>query len=125
MAAKFIPLNKLKKSPKNARKMPHGDAAIEGGYREHRGEGDAAKSGWSEPEVDTDGALTGCYPNSLAKGGGWQLLRVKRKEIKKTGADSLYGRPRNQRPKSPRRKHHRNDFHPADQFEVFGHRLKS
>jgi hypothetical protein len=25
----FIPLNKLKKSPRNARKMPHGEAAIE------------------------------------------------------------------------------------------------
>ena len=25
----FVPLNKLKKSPKNARKTPHGEAAIE------------------------------------------------------------------------------------------------
>jgi ParB family transcriptional regulator, chromosome partitioning protein len=25
----FVPLNKQKKSPKNARKMPHGEAAIE------------------------------------------------------------------------------------------------
>jgi ParB family transcriptional regulator, chromosome partitioning protein len=25
----FVPLNKLKKSPKNARKVPHGEAAID------------------------------------------------------------------------------------------------
>jgi hypothetical protein len=39
----FIPLNKLKKSPKNARKTPHSEAAIEALCGEHRRQRHPAK----------------------------------------------------------------------------------
>ena len=80
----FVPLSKLKKSPKNARKMPHGDAAIEALA------GSIAAKGMLqnlvvEPEVDADGAETGFYLVTVGEGRRLaQLLRAKRKQIKKS-----------------------------------------
>lgn len=53
----FVPLNRLKKSPKNARKAPHGEAAIEALA------GSIAAKGMLqnlvvEPELDADGMET-------------------------------------------------------------------
>ncbi|WP_316233839.1 ParB/Srx family N-terminal domain-containing protein [Bradyrhizobium sp. SZCCHNPS2010] len=80
----LIPLNKLKKSPKNARKIPHSEAVIEA-YAASI----AAKGIWQnlvvEPELEGEGMATGFYFVTIGEGRRLaQLLRVKRKEIKKT-----------------------------------------
>ena len=79
----FIPLNKLKKSPKNARKTPHSEASIEAYAASIAAKG-ILQNLVVEPELDTDGA-TGFYFVTIGEGRRLaQLLRVKRKEIKKT-----------------------------------------
>ena len=80
----FIPLNKLKKSPKNARKMPHSEAAIKALAASIAAKG-MLQNLVAEPEVDTDGVPTGYYLETIGEGRRLaQLLRVKRKQIKKT-----------------------------------------
>jgi ParB family chromosome partitioning protein len=80
----FISLNKLKKSPKNARKTPHDEAAIEALAASIAAKG-MLQNLVVEPEADTDGAATGSYLVTIGEGRRLaQLLRVKRKEIKKT-----------------------------------------
>src|SRR5258706_11436347 len=80
----FVPLNKLKKSPKNARKMPHSEAAIEALA------GSIAAKGMLqnlvvEPETDAEGAETGSYLVTVGEGRRLaHLLRAKRKQIKKS-----------------------------------------
>jgi ParB family transcriptional regulator, chromosome partitioning protein len=56
----FIPLNKLKKSPKNARKTPHSEAAIEAYAASIAAKG-VLQNLVVEPEFDAEGAATGCY----------------------------------------------------------------
>ena len=79
----FIPLNKLKKSPKNARKTPHSEAAIEAYAASIAAKG-ILQNLVVEPELDGDGTATGFYSVTIGYGRRAQLLRVKRKEIKKT-----------------------------------------
>jgi len=80
----FIPLNKLKKSPKNARKTPHSEAAIEAYAASIAAKG-ILQNLVVEPELDGDGTATGFYSVTIGEGRRLaQLLRVKRKEIKKT-----------------------------------------
>jgi ParB family transcriptional regulator, chromosome partitioning protein len=80
----FIPLNKLRKSPKNARKTPHSEAAIEAYAASIAAKG-ILQNLVVEPELDGDGAATGFYSVTVGEGRRLaQLLRVKRKEIKKT-----------------------------------------
>jgi ParB family chromosome partitioning protein len=80
----FIPLNKLKKSPKNARKTPHSEASIEAYAASIAAKG-ILQNLVVEPELDTDGAATGFYFVTIGEGRRQaQLLRIKRKEIKKT-----------------------------------------
>lgn len=78
-----VPLNMLKKSPKNARKVPHGEAAIEAlaASIQHKG---TIQNLVVEPEKK--GAdFTGYYLVAAGEGRRLaQLLRVKRKQIKKT-----------------------------------------
>lgn len=80
----FVPLNKLKKSPRNARKTPHSEAHIEALA------GSIAAKGMLqnlviEPEANADGEATGFYFVTIGEGRRLaQLLRVKRKEIRKT-----------------------------------------
>ncbi|MBR7654594.1 ParB N-terminal domain-containing protein, partial [Brucella oryzae] len=79
----FIPLNKLKKHPKNARKTPHSEASIEGKAASIAAKG-MLQNLVVEPEI-ADGEPTGFYFVSIGEGRRLaQLLRVKRKEIKKT-----------------------------------------
>ena len=52
----FVPLNRLKKSPKNARKTPHGEAAIEALAGSIAGKG--LQNLVVEPELDADGMET-------------------------------------------------------------------
>ncbi|MGY3578863.1 ParB-like chromosome segregation protein Spo0J [Bradyrhizobium sp. USDA 4504] len=78
-----IPLGKLKKSPKNARKMPHSEAAIEALAASIAVKG-ILQNLVVEPEVDGEGAATGFFCVTIGEGRRLaQLLRVKRKEIKK------------------------------------------
>jgi hypothetical protein len=80
----FIPLNKLKKSPKNARKTPHSEAAVEAYAASIAAKG-ILQNLVVEPELDADSAATGFYFVTIGEGRRLaQLLRVKRKEIKKS-----------------------------------------
>lgn len=116
----LIPLNKLKKSPKNARKMPHGETAIEALAASIAAKG-LLQNLVVEPEVDTDGAATGYYLVTIGEGRRLaQLLRVKRKEIKKTEPIRCALDVANDPTEiSLDENITRNDLHPADQFEVF------
>ncbi len=111
----FIPLNKLKKSPKNARKTPHSEAAIEAYAASIAAKG-ILQNLVVEPELDGEGAPTGCYFVTIGEGRRVaQLLRVKRKEIKKTEpirciVDTEISLDENVT---------RENMHPADQFEAF------
>jgi ParB-like chromosome segregation protein Spo0J len=81
---RFIPLNKLKKSPNNARKTPHSEASIEAYAASIAAKG-ILQDLVVEPELDAEGAATGFYFVTIGEGRRLaQLLRVKRKEIKKT-----------------------------------------
>src|ERR1700682_722788 len=80
----FIPLNKLKKSPNNARKTPHTEASIEAYAASIAAKG-ILQNLVVEPELDADGSATGFYFVTIGEGRRLaQLLRVERKEIKKT-----------------------------------------
>lgn len=80
----LIPLNKLKKSPKNARKTPHSEASIEAYAASIAAKG-ILQNLVVEPELDSEGAATGFYFVTIGEGRRLaQLLRVKRKEINKT-----------------------------------------
>ena len=80
----LIPLNKLKKSPRNARKTPHSEASIEAYAASIAAKG-ILQNLVVEPELDSDGAATGFYFVTIGEGRRLaQLLRVRLKEIKKT-----------------------------------------
>jgi ParB family transcriptional regulator, chromosome partitioning protein len=103
----FIPLNKLKKSPKNARKTPHSEAAIEAYAASIAAKG-ILQNLVVEPELDAEGAR-------LA-----QLLRVKRKEIKKTEPiRCIVDTANDPHEISLDENVTRENMHPADQFEAF------
>jgi ParB family chromosome partitioning protein len=116
----FIPLNKLKKSPRNARKTPHSETAIEAYAASIAAKG-ILQNLVVEPELDVDGATTGFYLVTIGEGRRLaQLLRVKRKQIKKT-------EPIRCRLDTANDPHEisldenvtRTDMHPADQYEAF------
>jgi ParB family chromosome partitioning protein len=73
----FIPLNKLKKSPKNARKTPHSEASIEAYAASIAAKG-IIQNLVVEPELDEEKAATGFYFVTVGEGRRLaQLLRVK------------------------------------------------
>lgn len=79
----LVPLNKLKKSPRNAWRTPHGEAFIEALMRRITVKG-MLQNPVVEPETK-DGEPTGCYFVTIGEGRRLaQLLRAKRKQIKKT-----------------------------------------
>jgi ParB family chromosome partitioning protein len=116
----FIPLNKLKKSPKNARKTPHSEAAIEAYAASIAAKG-ILQNLVVEPEVDADGTPTGFYFVTIGEGRRLaQLLRVKRKEIKKTEPIRCIVDVANDPHEiSLDENVTRENMHPADQFEAF------
>ena len=115
-----IPLNKLKKSPKNARRTPHTEAAIEALAASIAAKGVLQKP-VVEPETDDEGQPTGCYLVTIGEGRRLaQLLRVRRKEIKKTEPVSCVVDLANDPHEiSLDENVTRSDMHPADQFEAF------
>jgi ParB family transcriptional regulator, chromosome partitioning protein len=116
----FIPLNKLKKSPKNARKTPHSEAAIEALAASIAAKG-ILQNLVVEPELDGEGAATGFYLVTVGEGRRLaQLLRVKRKEIKKTEPIRCIVDTANDAHEiSLDENVTRETMHPADQFEAF------
>ncbi|MCF2523228.1 ParB/RepB/Spo0J family partition protein [Bradyrhizobium sp. G127] len=116
----FVPLNKLKKSPNNARKMPHSEASIEACAASIAAKG-ILQNLVIEPEVDADGAATGFYFVTIGEGRRLaQLLRVKRKEIKKTEPiRCVIDTTNDPHEISLDENVTRENMHPADQFEAF------
>jgi ParB family chromosome partitioning protein len=117
---RFIPLNKLKKSPNNARKTPHSEASIEAYAASIAAKG-ILQNLVVEPELDADGAATGFYFVTIGEGRRVaQLLRVKRKEIKKTEPiRSIVDTANDPHEISLDENVTRENMHPADQFEAF------
>jgi ParB family chromosome partitioning protein len=116
----FIPLNKLKKSPKNARKTPHSEAAIEAYAASIAAKG-ILQNLVVEPEVDENGTPTGFYFVTIGEGRRLaQLLRAKRKEIKKTEPiRCIVDTANDPHEISLDENVTRENMHPADQFEAF------
>jgi ParB family chromosome partitioning protein len=117
---RFIPLNKLKKSPNNARKTPHSEASIEAYAASIAAKG-ILQNLVVEPELDTEGAATGFYFVTIGEGRRLaQLLRVKRKEIKKTEPiRCVIDTANDPHEISLDENVTRENMHPADQFEAF------
>ncbi|MDJ1158093.1 ParB/RepB/Spo0J family partition protein [Chelatococcus sp. SYSU_G07232] len=116
----FIPLNKLKKHPKNARKTPHSEASIEGKAASIAAKG-ILQNLVVEPETNAEGEPTGFYLVSIGEGRRLaQLLRVKRKEIKKTEPIRCVIDTANDAAEiSLDENVNRENLHPADEFEKF------
>ncbi|MGJ4923680.1 ParB/RepB/Spo0J family partition protein [Bradyrhizobium sp. HKCCYLRH2015] len=116
----FIPLSKLKKSPKNARKTPHSEAAVEALAASIAAKG-ILQNLVVEPEFDAKGAATGFYFVTIGEGRRLaQILRVKRKEIKKTEPIRCIVDTANDAHEiSLDENVTRENMHPADQFEAF------
>jgi ParB family chromosome partitioning protein len=116
----FIPLNKLKKSPKNARRTPHSDAVIEAYAASIAAKG-ILQNLVVEPEFDAEGGPTGFYFVTIGEGRRLaQLLRMKRKEIKKTEPiRCIVDTANDPHEMSLDENITRENMHPADQFEAF------
>ncbi|PWB83697.1 MAG: chromosome partitioning protein ParB [Methylocystaceae bacterium] len=119
-AVLFVPLNKLKKSPRNARKTPHSEAHIEALAASIAAKG-MLQNLVVEPETDAEGEPTGFYLVTIGEGRRLaQLLRVKRKQIKKTEAIRCVLDTENDATEiSLDENVTREAMHPADQFERF------
>ncbi|HZE53078.1 MAG TPA: ParB N-terminal domain-containing protein [Bradyrhizobium sp.] len=117
---RFIPLNKLKKSPNNARKTPHSEASIEAYAASIAAKG-ILQNLVVEPELDADGTATGFFFVTIGEGRRLaQLLRVKRKEIKKTEPiRCVIDTANDPHEISLDENVTRENMHPADQFEAF------
>ena len=116
----FIPLDKLKKSPRNARKTPHSEAEIEAYAASIAAKG-ILQNLVVEPELDPDGRHTGFYLVTIGEGRRLaQLLRAKRKEIGKTDPIRCVIDTANDPFEiSLDENVTRTAMHPADQFEAF------
>lgn len=116
----FIPLNRLKKSPKNARKTPHRpeDVAALAASIDAKG---LLQPPVVEPETDEAGAPTGFFLVTIGEGRRQaQLLRVKQKRIKKTEPIRCRIDTENDAYEiSLDENVTRFAMHPADQFEAF------
>ncbi len=119
-ATVFIPLNKLKKHPQNARKTPHSEASIEAKAASIAAKG-ILQNLVVEPETNAEGEPTGFYLVSIGEGRRLaQLLRAKRKEIKKTEAIRCVIDTTNDAAEiSLDENVTRENLHPADEFERF------
>ncbi|VIO78991.1 Chromosome-partitioning protein Spo0J [Bradyrhizobium ivorense] len=115
-----IPLSKLKRSPKNARKTPHSEAAIEALAASIAAKG-ILQNLVVEPEVDGEGAATGFFCVTIGEGRRLaQLLRVKRKEIRKNEPiRCIVDTANDPHEISLDENVTREKMHPADEFEAF------
>jgi ParB family chromosome partitioning protein len=116
----FVPLNRLKKSPKNVRKVPHTKADIKAFAASIAALG-MLQYPVVEPEIGPKDKPTGNYLVNAGEGRRLaQLLRVKRKEIK---ADEpircILDTEHSATEISLAENAIRTDMHPADQYEAF------
>lgn len=116
----FVPLNRLKKSPKNVRQVPHTKAEIKAFAASIAAIG-MLQYPVVEPELGPKGKRTGFYLVNAGEGRRLaQLLRVKRKEIK---ADEpircILDTEHSATEISLAENAIRSDMHPADQYEAF------
>lgn len=119
-AVRDIPLDKLKKSPKNARKTPHTEAAIAALAASIATKGMLQKP-VVEPEYDGEGEATGYFLVTIGEGRRLaQRLRAKRKQIKKTHPVScVLDLTNDPHEISLDENVTRSAMHPADQYEAF------
>jgi ParB family chromosome partitioning protein len=116
----FVPLSRLKKSPKNVRKVPHTKADIKAMAASISAVG-MLQYPVVEPELGPRGKPTGIYLVNAGEGRRLaQLLRVKRKEIK---ADEpircILDTEHSATEISLAENAIRSDMHPCDQYEAF------
>ena len=115
-----LPLSKLKKSPSNARKTPHSKAHIEALAASIAAKG-MLQNLVVEPETNADGEPTGSYFVTIGEGRRLaQMLRVKRKQIKKSEPIRCVLDTENDAAEiSLDENVTREAMHPADQYERF------
>jgi ParB family transcriptional regulator, chromosome partitioning protein len=116
----FVPLCKLKKSPKNVRQIPHTKADIKALAASIAAVG-MLQYPLVEPEVGPRGKSTGNYLVNAGEGRRLaQLLRAKRKEIKPDEpVRCILDTEHNATEISLAENAIRTDMHPADQYEAF------
>ncbi|WP_105441227.1 ParB/RepB/Spo0J family partition protein [Neorhizobium sp. T25_13] len=116
----FVPLDKLRKSPRNARKTPHSEAHIEALAASIAAKG-MLQNLVVEPEADAVGEPTGFYLVTVGEGRRLaHLLRVKRKQIRKTEViRCVLDTANDPQEISLDENVTREAMHPADQFEAF------
>jgi ParB family chromosome partitioning protein len=116
----FIPLNKLKKSPRNARKTPHSKAEINALAASIAANG-MLQNPVVEPETNASGKPTGFFLVTIGEGRRQaQLLRAKHKEITKAEPiRCLIETAHNALEISLAENAIRAPMRPADQFEAF------
>jgi ParB family chromosome partitioning protein len=119
-ATLFIPLHRLKKSPKNARKTPHPKADMEALAASIAAKG-LLQNLVVEPERKDDGKETGYYLVTIGEGRRLaHLLRAKRKQITKAEpVRCILDTAHNAHEISLAENVIRSAMHPADQFEAF------
>ena len=119
-SSQFISLNKLKKSPKNVRKTPHGKGHIEALADSIAAHGQIQNL-VVETEVDEQSRATGSYLVTAGEGRRLaQLLRVKRKQIKANESiRCIIDDTHNAYALSLAENELRAHMHPADQFVAF------
>jgi ParB family chromosome partitioning protein len=116
----LVPLDKLKKSPKNVRKMPHDQADIEAFAASIAVIG-MLQYPIVEPEIGANGKPTGHYLVNAGEGRRLaQLLRAKRKQIKRDEPiRCILDTEHSATEISLAENAIRTDMHPADQYEAF------
>jgi ParB family chromosome partitioning protein len=116
----FVPLVKLKKSPKNVRKVPHSNADIMALAASISSLG-MLQYPVVEPEIGTKGKPTGNYLVNAGEGRRLaQLARVKLKEIKKDEAiPCILDTEHSATEISLAENAIRTSMHPADEYEAF------
>ena len=115
----FVPLNQLKKSPRNVRQVPHTSAYIESLADSIHAHGQLQNC-IVEPEQE-EGKATGCYWVSGGEARRLaQVLRVKRKQIPKDHPiPCLIDTEHDARELSTAENVFHEPMHPADEFEAF------
>ena len=116
----IVPLNRLKASPRNARKAPHSAATIEAFAASIRVKG-VFQPPVVEPELNGEGEPTGSYLVTIGEGRRQALrLLAKRKVIKRTHPVRVTVDTENDAHEiSLDENITREAMHPADQFEAF------
>lgn len=115
-----VPLNRLKKSPRNARRTPHAEAHIEALAASISVKG-VLQAPVVEPETDTEGAPTGNYLVTIGEGRRLALrLLAGRRQIRKTKpVRCVVDLSNDPHEISLDENVTRTGMHPADQFEAF------